>query len=157
MKTLTSTSSVFIAYGDFEKLETGNLQQTKMNKVEISSLGRKAFLSAGYGVYIMEKAGAIANYTEGNSSLSNNSPKAAAWDNAGNLWIGTNFGIDVLSTDGTWSHIDTKNSNLYNDRITAIAIDSNDNVWAANWTDNNMVHKLEVLVEQIVAKILLLK
>lgn len=122
-------SSAFTAYGAFEKIETGSFQQTKMTGLAISERGRKAFLSSGYGIFVMNGDGSVSNYTEGNSPLSNNFPQAAAWDRAGNLWIGTNFGLDVLRADGTWGHIDTKNSNLYADRITAIAVDASGNPW----------------------------
>ena len=122
-------SMAFVSYADFTKVETRASGQTKMTKVEISPTGRKAFLSSGYGVFVMEKDGAIANYTEGNSRLSNNFPKAAAWDKSGNLWIGTNNGLDVLKADGTWGHIDSYNSNIYRNEITSIAIDSAGNPW----------------------------
>jgi len=123
------TSTALVSYADFNKVETRVSGQTKMTKVEISSSGRKAFLSSGYGIFVMEADDTITNYTEGNSRLSNNFPKAAAWDASGNLWIGTNYGLDVLMTDGTWGHIDSYNSNLYRDEIRAIAIDSAGNPW----------------------------
>src|SRR6056297_2657719 len=123
------TSTALVSYADFTKVETRLSGQTKMTKVEISSSGRKAFLSSGYGIFVMEADDTITNYTEGNSRLSNNFPKAAASDASGNLWIGTNYGLDVLMTDGTWGHIDSYNSNLYRDEIRAIAIDSAGNPW----------------------------
>lgn len=126
---LIFASAALVSYADFNKVETRFSGQTKMTKVKISDSGRKAFLSSGYGVFVMEPDDSIVNYTEGNSGLSNNFPKAAAWDASGNLWIGTNYGLDVLMTDGTWGHIDSYNSNIYRDEITAIAIDSAGNPW----------------------------
>ena len=122
-------STALVSFADFQKVETRFSGQTKMTGVEISLSGRKVFLSSGYGIFVMEPDDSIANYTEGNSGLSNNFPKAAAWDHAGNLWIGTNYGLDVLRTDGTWGHIDSYNSNIYRDEIRAIAIDSAGNPW----------------------------
>lgn len=78
------------------------------------------------------------------SSLSAQGVMSLAFNNAGDLYVGTSWGLDLLTLAG-FEHIplsDNLNGSLF---ITALNIDANDNIWVSTMVDGVMLLTLSNL------------
>lgn len=75
------------------------------------------------------------NYTAYNSNLINNYIHALAFDQAGNLWIGTAQGLSLLLSGERWRNY-TPLDGLGSGVINAIAVDADGNRWLVTGSDS---------------------
>jgi streptogramin lyase len=108
---------------------TSDLVSDDVRFVTAAPNGDLWFGTLGYGVSVRYKDGTWKTYNTSNSGLVSNVSGDIAFDNQGNVWIGTDNGVSVLNSDGSWELFNSANSGLTNNAVIEIVVDAQDNKW----------------------------